>query len=237
MMDSTAIKNLLISATATGFSETITMPIGTIKTNYQNSSQSTVKEIIKKIYSQHGISGFYAAWFPATSSQMLSLSSKYTIYRSLEELQLPYTNKIMNGMIGGITTSIITHPFDFIKIHLQMSTSIVPVIKEAGIGVIYRGYTKTFLRTCISSASFFPLFDYSKKVFENSFLASISSGIISTIIMHPIDYLKTRQIYNLQYYQGWNPGIYYKGLAINLVRIVPNFAIIMTTIDYLNHKF
>ena len=70
---------------------------------------------------------------------------------------------------------------------------------------------------------------------ENAISASFMSAIISTTIMHPIDYLKTRHIYGLPLYSGFNPFNYYKGLALNLARIVPHFVITMTTIDTLTN--
>jgi hypothetical protein len=139
-------------------------------------------------------------------------------------------------MFSGIASSVITHPFDAIKIHLQMGTSFVPEIRRHGYLIMYRGYSKTFSKVCVGSSLFFPIYDHSKMYFGNNFLASITSSVISTFIMHPIDYLKTRHIYGLPLYQGWNPLIYYKGLLLNMARIVPNFVIIMTSIEYFKKK-
>lgn len=77
----------------------------------------------KEIYRQNGLKTFYRASFPAITSQMFSTSSKFVFYRKLEDLQLPYTNKVTNGIIGGVASSLVTHPIDAIKIHLQMNKS------------------------------------------------------------------------------------------------------------------
>ena len=230
-------KNLLASAMATTIAEIISLPVGTVKTNFQNTTEKSIRDSIKKIYQQSGIRGFYVASTAAVASQVISMSSKYTFYRYLEDLNLPYSNKIINGMLSGIASSVITHPFDAIKIHLQMNTPFMPEIRRHGISVIYRGYSKTFCKVCVGSSLFFPIYDYANSVFKNNFYAAITSSVISTFIIHPIDYLKTRHIYGLPRYQGWNPLIYYKGLTLNLARIVPNFVIIMTMIDYLKTKF
>lgn len=236
-MNSNTTKNIGASAIATTIAEIITLPICTIKTNYQNTSSQSITNLVKKMYYQNGIKVFYAASPAAILSQVISTSTKYTLYQLLEDQNFKYSNKIFNGMASGIISSLITHPLDCIKIHLQMSTPFIPELRKNGFGLFYRGYSKTFSKVCVASSLFFPIYDYANNIFHNSFYASVSSSIISTTIMHPIDYLKTRHIYGLPLYQGWNPMIYYKGLVLNLARIVPHFVIVMTTIDFLKTKF
>lgn len=95
----------------------------------------------------------------------------------------------------------------------------------------YRGYSKTFAKKAIGSSLFYPIYDYSKTYFNNIFIASLVSAIISTIIMHPVDYLKTIHMCdNLKYSR--NIFYYYNGLSLNLLRIVPHFTIMMCCIEY-----
>jgi len=54
--------------------------------------------------------------------------------------------------------------------------------------------------------------------------------------MHPVDYLKTRHMAGLNLYSGWNPLIYYRGLSINLMRIVPHFMITMGVIEWMKEE-
>jgi len=49
--------------------------------------------------------------------------------------------------------------------------------------------------------------------------------------------MKTRQIYGLPWFQGYHPRLYFKGLSLNLIRIVPHFVIVMTTVDVLRNRF
>ena len=228
-----ASQNIINSATATAIAEIVTLPICTIKTRYQNTQSNSIQQTIKSIYRTSGIKAFYAASVPAISSQVLSTSSKYVLYRHFEDQHFSYSNKMFNGMISGIMSSLITHPIDSIKIHFQMNTSFMAQLKQHGIGLFYRGYSKTFSKTALGSSLFFPLYDYSNSLFNNPFYASFCSAVISTSIIHPLDYLKTRHIFGLPLYQGYNPITYYKGLTLNLLRVVPHFMIVMTTIDYL----
>jgi len=54
--------------------------------------------------------------------------------------------------------------------------------------------------------------------------------------MHPVDYLKTRHMAGLKLYDGWDPRVYYRGLSINLLRIVPHFVVTMVVIEKLKEK-
>ncbi|BCS82713.1 mitochondrial carrier-like protein [Cotonvirus japonicus] len=226
--------NIINSAIATGIAEIATLPICTIKTNYQNTNSISIYQTIKSLYINGGIKSFYRASPAAISSQIFSTSSKYFLYKYFESKNFKHSNKVLNGIMAGILTSLITHPIDTIKIHLQMNSSFKHQFKIDGLKLFYKGYSKTFGKTFISSCLFLPVYDKLNENLKNSFTASMLSAIISTTTMQPLDYLKTRHIYGLPLYQGFNPKIYYKGLSLNLMRVVPHFVIVMTTIDALN---
>ena len=174
------------------------------------------------------------ASIPAISGQVFSTSSKYVIYRYLEDHK--YNNKFANGCIAGIISSIITHPLDVIKIHVQMRTPFISELKHNGLSLFYRGYSKTLSKVCVASSLFFPLNDTYLQMTENALVASFYSAVTSTIIMHPVDYLKVRHIYGLPLYDSkLNIISYYKGIGINLMRTVPHFMIVMSIIDKLNN--
>lgn len=232
-----SLNNFYSSLIGTGIAEIITLPICTLKTNFQNSNHQSIKELTKKIYLKHGIKAFYNASFPAIAGQMISTSTKYTIYKYLTSNEKnPIKNRFVNGMIGGITSSLMTHPLDVIKVHLQMNYNFTSELKKEGFKLFYRGYSKTFTKIAISSSCFFPIYDTIFDKIPNPLISSTVSGFISAIIMHPVDYLKTRHMSGKPLYQGYNPLVYYKGLTLNLLRIVPHFIITMTTIEYLKEK-
>ena len=65
---------------------------------------------------------------------------------------------MINGSLAGISSSVFTHPIEFIKIHKQMNKSIIGEIKIHGFGVLYRGYSKSFTKAAVGSSLFLPLF-------------------------------------------------------------------------------
>lgn len=222
-------KNIIYSSSATAVAEFLTLPICTIKTNFQNIHDMRVKPsilgVVRDIYSRGGIKPFYAASFPAIGGQIFSTTSKYTLYRYLDSNPDNFIkNKFLNGLTAGVISSIFTHPMDVIKVHIQMD-------KKDWMKNLYRGYSKTFVKIAISSSIFFPLYDTIKARVDNPYLSAGCSGVTACVLMHPIDYLKTRHMAGLSLYEGWNPLIYYRGLSINLLRIVPHFMITMGVIE------
>lgn len=241
--NTTTFSNIVNSSIATLIAEISTLPICTIKTNYQNTTKNfshlTIVDITKQIYTKNGLVGFFSASPYAVISQMISSSSKFVFYKKMESLKLDYTgnilfNKMINGSIAGMFSSVITHPIEVGKITTQMGNNIFQIVTTDGIKVFYRGYSKSLIKSTIGSSLFIPLFDFYNTHIDNVFLASLGSAITSSLIIHPIDFVKTRHIGGLNWFVGYNPINYYKGLTLSLSRLVPHFIITMTTLDYLN---
>jgi len=236
-----SLNNLINSSIATIFAELITIPICTVKTQYQNSDSTSIINIIKKIYKENGIKIFFKSSGFSIFFQVVSTSSKFVIYRYLNTLNFNYVNsnfgnKIIDGAISGILSSILTHPIEFAKINTQMKQSVTDKIKNQGIKIIYKGYSKTIIKATIGSSLFFPFYDFFNTTINNPFYASFCSATLSTLILHPIDYIKTRNIFGLKWFNGFNPFVYYKGLSLSLARVVPHFMITMIVVDYLEKK-
>lgn len=264
-MESKTHKYIIASASSACIAEIITFPICTLKTNYQNTNGASIIKIFQNIWNKHGICGFYNASRWGIFSQMLSTSTKYTWYQTLKNT-IP--NKFLAGVCSGILASLMTHPIDVIKIHYQMRTPFRPELKKHGLSLFYRGYSKTLIKSSIGSLCFFPLYDTFNGYIDNSSIAAMMSSVVSTIILQPIDYMKTRQIYgNFMFFQTNSIDIlskigiklftkntinnlqinhtnvnfiykvlpYFKGLSLNLGRVVPHFVITMTFIDILMH--
>jgi hypothetical protein len=227
-------RNIVYSSLATSIAELATLPICTIKTNYQNTHSNSIINTAKSIYSRGGIKPFYAASVPAIFGQVFSTTSKYTIYRYLDSNpNYPIKNKFMNGMTAGLISSLFTHPLDVTKVHLQMCEPLIKQVRQSGPMIFYRGYSKTFAKIAISSSLFFPLYDYFQQKIESPILSSGVSAIVATVCMQPVDYLKTRHIAGLPLYNGWHLTTYYKGISLNLMRIVPHFMITMSLIEWM----
>lgn len=238
------ISKLLNSAIGTAIAEFVMAPVCLLKTNIHNNNQ-TIPQTIKEIYQNHGIKGFYSASLIAMSTQVFSTSSKYFLYKTICEKRglndTKYgglTNNIfINNTFGCIIISLITHPLDCIKVNQQMHTSqlIKKIIDDPRI--LYRGYSKTFFKTVISAPLFFPLQETIKSFTNDTFSASVISATIATIAMQPLDYLKNRHIYGNSLYDKQGFRIYFRGLSLNLLRVVPHFTIVISVTDYLNSKY
>lgn len=218
---------------ATGIAEILTLPVCTVKTNYQN-NKIPISQVIRQIYTQQGISGFYRASFPALGSQILSSTMKFNLYRQITPyiqvdnrfIQLPIAS-----FLGSVITSLFTHPLDYFKIHLQMNSTTKPVFKN-----MYQGYSKSLAKLTVGSLTFLPIYDLSNDHLKNPILSSMMSSIISTIIIHPFDYQKTRHIYGISPWHGIQITQYYRGLSLNLARVIPHFTIMMSINAWLSSK-
>lgn len=226
--------NIIASAVSTCVAEIATIPICTIKTNYQNKNTS-IYNVIKNI-SKNGIQQYYMSSPWALLSQIVSTTSKYTFY---EKLKTYIDNKFLSGTISGFLSSIFTHPIDVIKIHKQMGEKIDHYHKKT-LYFYYRGYSKTFFKSTIGSTFFFPIYDIIYDNIKNVQASALFSAVISTIILQPIDYMKTTQIYNNKKIiseKKLNISLcqLYKGLSLNLFRVVPHFLITMTLLEYIKN--
>jgi len=227
-MSTEEIINLFSAASAVTIAEIATLPICTTKTNHINTKSTSIVNTVKNVYASGGIRAFYRASIPATITQIFSSTSKFVLYKYFNT-KSQYT--VLNSVAAGVITSMVTHPLDGLKIYMQMNNSFLNDLRDIGPKLLYRGYSKSFSKTVIGSALFFPLNDYLKVKTKSPFYGSMISAVVSTLVMHPLDYLKTRHIAGLSLYEGFNPLIYYKGLSLNLARIVPHFVIMMTLID------
>ena len=99
--------------------------------------------------------------------------------------------------------------------------------------ILYRGYSKTFAKVVISAPLFFPLQEELTKQTGSNIIGSIMAATIGTTCMQPFDYLKNRQIYGNSLYNTPGIKIYFRGLSLNLFRVVPHFTIIMYTTQFL----
>lgn len=226
-------KNLQNSIVATAIAEFATLPICTIKTHYQTGNYNGMKETFHFIKNKFGIRGFYRASLPAVLSQTFSTATKYTTYRYIcDHFE---GNKFVNNTIACIIISLFTHPMDCIKINMQLGVhGIVRLIQQDKLRFFYRGYSKTLAKTSVTAPLFFPLCELVNEYVQHKVVSSLITSIIAATVMQPLDYLKTINMAGNTLWQGWHPKIYFRGLSMNLCRIVPHFVIVMSVIDYMN---
>lgn len=225
------MEHVVACAVASSVAEIATLPICTLKTNLQNKSQRDIPYILNSIYTKHGIRGFYNASLWAVSSQVFSTTSKYYLYRRLQE-DVP--NRFLAGGLSGLLASLLTHPLDVIKVHSQMHKSFCKQLYQAGPGIFYRGYSKTLSKSTLGSILYLPLFDSFEERLRNPLLSSLCSAVISCTLLQPIDYMKTRQVFGKDLPSS--PLMYFRGLSLNLLRVVPHFCITMSLVTFVERN-
>ena len=226
-------KHLLANATGATIAELLTLPICTVKTNYQTRSFNSVTNCVKSIYTTRGLYGFFSiASYPAVISQIASTCSKFTFYRFLQTYrQTPKAdilNNSINGALSGFLGSLLTHPIDVVKVHLQRNESIRPKWNTDLIGRVkfmYSGYTPTIGKNVALYALLLPCQDFYKSKVNNTLIAAIMTTVTVTTIIQPLDYLRVRGITKQGLFLGYNPLNYYKGFWLNLSRSIPHFFI------------
>ena len=95
--------------------------------------------------------------------------------------------------------------------------------------ILYRGFSKSLLKSGVGTTIIYPVYDHFKSY--NVLVASLIAAITSTVVTRPIDFVKLRQVYGLKIFVGYNILHYYRGLSLNLLRVVPNFMISMGFIE------
>lgn len=239
--------DLLYSSIGTSVAEVLTLPICTIKTNYQtNLNYKSIIDVTKDIYKSKGIYGFYNASLSAITAQVVSTSTKFTTYNYIKKFRNTQKhdikNNIINGAIGGMVASVFSHPFDVIKIHQQNQVKFLPQLNLHGPMLFYRGYSKTLSKNIMLTAILFPFYDFYYSKTKNLYVASILSTITTTAIVQPIDYLKVRHISNQQLYWNFTDirqslRYYYRGFHVNLMRVMPHFLITMYIIEKMKSAY
>lgn len=219
------------SMLATAVAEVITIPLCTIKTNYQTElSNKSILATFKNIYFSRGIFGFYNSSLSAVTSQIISTSTKFTFYSMIRDYRntdkKSITGNMCNGILAGLASSIFTHPFDVIKVCHQRGNRLHNELKNYGLSLFYRGYSKSVSKS-IFVGCIFPIYDFYKIYTDSIYVASISSSITMALIVQPIDYIKTRHVAGLDWFRGTNLLDYYRGIHVNLMRVIPHFLVTM----------
>lgn len=225
-------KYIVSMSTGAFVAEIVTLPICTIKTNYQNALHKvTIAQVTTNLWTNYGYRGFYNSTTIALSSQIFAVTSRYVLYR---HINTKVDNLMLSGLCSGILTSLVTHPLDVLKVHMQMNTTFITEYKKIGAKILYRGYSKTFSKYATGSMCFLPIRDILIKHNIDNTYASLISAVTSTIITQPFDYLKVRQTYGI-YSNTYS--LWFKGLSLNLCRVVPHFTIMMGVSDYVEKTF
>lgn len=240
-------RDLLYSAIGSTTAEIITYPLCTLKTLHQNvhTKEKHIMSTFQKMLKERGFRGLWQGAMYGASSCLVGATLKYSLYRDFcryfdetyedQSKTTKVSTRIISGIGSGFISSIISHPFEVIKIHKQENISFRDVFRKYGHTMLYSGFSKSTTKIFLGSMVSYPLFDFTNSIISNTFIASIITATLYTCAIHPIDYMKTRQMSNKVWFHGCNIKPYYRGLILNLMRIVPHFTIFMCVVDCLKN--
>jgi hypothetical protein len=230
------MEHFISSSIGSACAEILTLPICTIKTIYQTQTQTplTPLQIITNLYQTKGIKGFFQASLPAIISQVLSTSSKYYLYHAIKDYRKTEDSNIisnsLNGGLGGLGGSLLSHPFDVWKNHLQRGQTLL----NFRIKTLYSGYSGTIAKNILLYSMLFPVYDFYKLHITNPLIASIFTSVTCSLVTQPLDYYKTVLMTGNKF-AGWtNP---YKGYSLMISRTIPHFMISMAITDNIKVYF
>ena len=101
------------------------------------------------------------------------------------------------GFMQGLTRVLISHPFDYVRLHLQTnnSNSITDFFKNNSYKYLYRGVTVPLITVPIDRAIQFKIYEFLNK-HTNPFISGGICGIISSIFVLPSNYICNNYILN-----------------------------------------
>lgn len=232
------MEHIISSGVGVVVAELATIPICTMKTNRVLHPEISAYNIFKNILKRDGFFGFYSASMPAVFSQIISTTSKYTFYKLIQKERKTddanVVDNMLNGALGGVGGSLLSHPFDVMRTIKQNNQSI---IKEFKASIAYRGYSKSITKSFVLGGFSFPIFDFYKKKIDNIFIASILTTISSSFFIYPIEYMKIRHmaIGERMKFEFPFQKKYYTGFEMHMLRCVPHFSIMIITTEKIKH--
>jgi hypothetical protein len=234
--------NCFSSCIGTLVAEVVTLPLCTIKTIYQNNKTLTIPETVHSIIKTQGVKGFFTASTPAIITQVLSTSSKFTLYEKIKHIRKTEKSNVLdnsiNGVISGLSGSLITHPFDVWKNFTQRNENYWLHLKHSGSKStgsliktgLYQGYTGSIGKNIALYSSLFPLNDFYKSKFNSIYISAPLTTLTVSLIVQPFDYYKVVKV------AGNLPSQPFRGFTLMLARSIPHFTITMLITDWISNQ-
>uniref|UniRef100_A0A6P4E4V0 Mitochondrial dicarboxylate carrier isoform X1 n=1 Tax=Drosophila rhopaloa TaxID=1041015 RepID=A0A6P4E4V0_DRORH len=221
MRDSRRLPRWWSGGVCSAIAVTTTHPLDLIKVQLQTQlvkEKKSVGEIIKNIYSQNGLLGFYngisASWF----RQLTYTTTRFALYESgkayvdAESLSGKMGLAALAGVIGGI----VGVPGDVVTVRLQNDSKLPPesrrnykhvfdglfrIYKEEGVSSLFRGAVPAVSRSVLLTIGTNAAYDQVKQMLKTAtgaadgvplhFGTSTIAGCIATVMTQPLDVLKT----------------------------------------------
>lgn len=223
---------ILASSIGVSVAEILTLPICTIKTQYQQGSVVSIKDSIREIYNRSGILGFYRASVPAVSLQIFNSTYKVSMFETIRrEYNLNSTkNLIIAGMFSSVSCVILVHPIDYLRACLQVGNK--PRLNNC-----YTGLSQALYKGFLAGGLYLPLRRILMEKYSDmeSWKIGIISAAVSTTIVQPFDYFKNYLMTNKKG-SVINLKKAYRGYSLNMARVIPHFVIMTEITDKLLDK-
>lgn len=232
--------------------ELVTLPLTVFRTHWialhaTSSTKSSYGTVLKAIYngtiqkdqSVKGIRAFYASTKLSLCTQACSTGSKFTLYEWFKAKRKTtdddWKNNALNGMLGGVIGATMVHPLEVAKTYQQKQQLFRNVFRMHGIKCIGFGYSQTLIRNASMYSLLLPLNDYFKSTLpENQkWLAPAATSFVTTTLMQPVEFLKTRFILR----QPWRFKEAFCGYPLYVGRFVLHMQITMYFAEFLSSQF
>ncbi|MQL83874.1 hypothetical protein Taro_016374 [Colocasia esculenta] len=244
--------------------KTLTAPVDRIKLLMQTHSARIIGESARAgigffeatafIVKEEGVKGFWKGNFPQiiriipySAMQLFS----YEVYKKLlkgTDGGLSVLGRLAAGACAGMTSTLITHPLDVLRLRLAvepgcrtMSQVALSMLREEGIGSFYSGLGASLLGIAPYIAINFCIFDLVKKSLpekyqkrpETSLATALVSATLATLMCYPLDTVRRQMQMKCSPYGNILeafPGIVerdgilglYRGFVPNALKSLPN---------------
>ncbi|EGV65901.1 hypothetical protein CANTEDRAFT_102320 [Yamadazyma tenuis ATCC 10573] len=171
----------------------------------------------------------------------------------------------ISGLVAGLSTTLITHPLDLIKVRLQLSTSNQPLrhilqnisknsqsSKHYILSELYKGLSPNIIGNITGWSLYFTLYEQFKTSFSQSpntikyFSASTVSGLVTSLLTNPVWVIKTRLLSEKSRYSSMADAIrkiyteegvktFWKGSVPSLFSVFQN-SLQFTVYDHLKNS-
>ena len=111
---------------------------------------------------------------------------------SITTAEMDPTTQIIGSVVAGISSTVLGHPLDTVKTHLQTNPHFhnsMEVVTKLRLEV-FRGMAPPLVNAIIMNSVMFSVFDAVDARVNNPFIAGIISGFATAVISTPMDYIK-----------------------------------------------
>ncbi|XP_073386894.1 uncharacterized protein [Physcomitrium patens] len=163
-------------------------------------------DCFKQLVIKEGPASLYSGLVP----QLLGIAPEKAMKLTVNEALLSSLETMMPGSRlwalefiagggGGASQVVFTNPMEIVKVRPQTQEEGAPkksfwsIVKELGVTGLYEGASVALARDVPSSAIFFATYTLLRQLYtEQSFLAGAIAAIPATILVTPMDIIKTR---------------------------------------------